>query len=59
MHVYRKNFFTRAEVRGLIWLRPSRWALYILNTIGFSKKAGEFMLEFTLDVRKIDCLQSN
>ena len=27
--------------------------------IGFSKKAGEFMLEFTLDVRKIDCLQSN
>ena len=31
---------------------------FILDTIGFSKKAGEFMLEFTPDVRKIDGLQS-
>ena len=32
---------------------------FILDTIGFSKKAGEFMLEFTPDVRKIDGLQSS
>ena len=30
----------------------------ILNIFGFSKKAGDFMIKFTLDVRKIGWLQS-
>ena len=69
---YKKTLRLRASARDFIfsffcngpalspgYVQPVNSASrVVLNTIGFSKKAGEFMLEFILDVRRIDGLQS-